>query len=251
MIDSSAWHQIFIHIWDWGVPIIDFKRLTDRLYWFFVSSRLISEFFAKSTADLGDAEEHATKVTDSRPPVLVLNGTGEELAPCALDDFLISNQSVKTDFLCPYPQKKMFMPRPGKFTSFGSEIMNNAALDSEGVEARVKAYWDENSCALCNHVHCMCSKEGEGLAGSQAAIDSISRLMSTSPYLGALVGKEFSYDNPASKVLRMSVLFGSPLAGYDNTTHDEPEVGGEYTESVPRHFVHGGSFKYSAHEWTR
>ena len=141
------------------------------------------------------------------------------------------------------------MPRPKKFTSFASEIVNNADINSEGVDALMQAYWDENSCALCNHAHCMCSKKTEGLNASQKAIDSISRLMSTSPYLGALLGREFEYDNPSSKVLAMNVLFGSPLVGFDNTTDGEPEVGGGHMGLVSRHFLRQGIFKCVQYEW--
>ena len=200
---------------------------------FFFADLLDSEFYAKSPLTLGRAGIHAKKITEKRPAVLVLNGTGDELAPCALDELLISKQSVKSkdNFFCAYPHQSFYMPsKVGP--PVAASMLNKATANADAVnQALVKDHWNENSCALCNHEHCMCSDTSKE-SGSQQAVDSISRLISTSPYLNALAGKEFSFDNPKSKVIVMNILFGSPLPGFDNTTQGEPEVGVSFSSQL-------------------
>ena len=208
-----------------SVPLPLFE-LTSVFISVFVDPVARSEFYAAKSADLGPAAKSARKIKAERPAVLVFDGTGDNLVPCVLDEGLILNQSTKTNdnFFCPYPHYTFYQPtESGRPPSAG--IMDTSSIDAKQRivnEAITKSHWDESSCALCNHQHCTCSWTEQ--SGSQQAVDSVSRLVSTSKYLGALAGKEFSYDNPKSQVLLMSYSFGGPLSGYFNSTDGEPQV---------------------------
>jgi len=80
-------------------------------------------------------------------------------------------------------------------------------------------------CNLCNSAWCSCSANpsftGSFSDGGQAEVDALLKRVAANPFLGFLMGKQFSMSNPSSKVTRLTVNFGSPLKGFKNQLDGE------------------------------
>jgi hypothetical protein len=81
------------------------------------------------------------------------------------------------------------------------------------------------NCNFCNSAWCSCSANpsftGSFSDGGQAEVDALLKRVAANPFLGFLMGKQFSMSNPSSKVTRMTVNFGSPLKGFKNQLDGE------------------------------